>query len=47
MKTKISTIIAAGTLALAAVSCSEKWEPVPTGGQGQLSLSSMGRRATV
>lgn len=42
MKTKISTIIAAGTLALAAVSCSEKWEPVPTGGQGQLSLSSMG-----
>lgn len=42
MKTKISTIIAAGTLALAAVSCSEKWEPVATGGQGQLSLSSMG-----
>lgn len=42
MKSKISTIIAAGALAMAAVSCSEKWEPAPTGGQGQLSLSSMG-----
>lgn len=42
MNTKISTLMAAGAVLLAATSCSEHWNPTPAAGQGQLSLKSMG-----
>lgn len=41
MNTRISISIAAALLSLGAVSCSEKWEPQPVTGLGELSLASM------
>lgn len=42
MNTKISILMAAGALALAATSCSDSWEPNTGTEQGSLSLKSMG-----
>ena len=41
MNTRISISIAAALLSLGAVSCSEKWEPQPVTGLGELALASM------